>query len=79
MWINIIYEYDLPYPDILHAELCNLVPRTSELCQNLVRKTLSHAQGFLYNLLPFNVTRPSITLRNRNPMYIPFCKLTDIY
>lgn len=73
--LRIIFGYHMSYSELLNlAELCSLDDRREELCQSFFRKIVNHPQGSLYNLIPFNTSRPNTTLRNIKPMYIPLCK-----
>ena len=71
----IIYEYDLSYKETLaKSGLSNLYQRRSKLCQTFFNKFFINSEDKLHALLPFNASKPSITLRKNRAFTIPPCK-----
>ena len=71
----IIYGYDLSYKEALaKSGLSNLYQRRSELCQTFFNTIFINSADKLHALLPFNASKPSVTLRKNRTFTIPPCK-----
>ena len=67
--------HDLSYEEALaKSGLSNLYQRRSELCQTFFYKIFLNSEDKLHALLPFNVSKPSVTLRKNRTFTIPSCK-----
>ena len=73
--MGIIYGYNLSYKEALaKSGLSNLYQRRSELCQTFFNKFFVNSEDKLHDLLPFNVSKPSVTLRKNRTFTTPPCK-----